>query len=106
MFTTPQLRGDISKYSVSVSEQVIKHKKNIISQQVLLNRVADVAILLQSMGSVISRSNNMAEKVINLATSWGAKVTTCEILFNFYNLKSARQLFTFSKHLDIMNVIM
>ena len=55
---------------MSVSEQVIKHKKNIISQQVLLNRVADVAILLQSMGSVISRSNNMAEKVINLATSY------------------------------------
>jgi len=71
------LRGDISKFSVSVSEQVIKHKKNIISQQVLLNRVADVAILLQSMASVISRSNNMAEKgdtgEIVLANAWCAE---------------------------------
>ena len=58
------MRGDIAKFSVAVSEQVIKHKKKIIEQQVLLNRVADVAILLQSMAAVISRSNTMADKVI------------------------------------------
>jgi len=70
------LRGDISKFSVAVSEQVIKYKKKIIEQQVLLNRVADVAILLQSMASVISRSNTMAEKgdlsEIALANAWCA----------------------------------
>jgi hypothetical protein len=63
MMISSQLRGDISKFSVAVSEQVIKYKKKIIEQQVLLNRVADVAILLQSMASVISRANTMAEKV-------------------------------------------
>lgn len=70
------LRGDIAKFSVSVSEQVIKHKKKIIEQQVLLNRIADVAILLQSMGAVISRSNTAADKgdtsEITLANAWCA----------------------------------
>ena len=42
---------------------VVKHKKKIIEKQLILNRVADCAILLQSMGAVISRSNTMAEKV-------------------------------------------
>ena len=41
----------------------MKHKKGIIDQQVVLNRIADSAILLQSMAAVISRANLAAEKV-------------------------------------------
>ena len=58
-----QLRGDVAKFGRVVTETVVKHKKAIIQEQVLLNRVADVAILLQSMAAVISRSNTQAEKV-------------------------------------------
>jgi len=68
------LQEDITKFHVATAEQVMKYKKGIIEQQVVLNRVADSAILLQSMAAVISRANLAAEKgdlsELALANAW------------------------------------
>ena len=56
---------------------MIKHKKNIIHEQVVLNRIADTAILLQSMGAVLSRSDTAAQQgdlsQLALANGWCAE---------------------------------
>lgn len=71
------LRNDIAAFSVEVDQQVIKHKKNIIHEQVVLNRIADTAILLQSMGAVLSRADTAAQQgdvsQLALANGWCAE---------------------------------
>ena len=70
-----QLAGDIAKFNVAVSKAVMKHKKDIIGQQILLNRIADIAILLQSMGAVLSRANAAADKVTMTTPRAACRIT-------------------------------
>jgi len=68
------LTADIAQFHVGVAQKVLQHKKGIINEQVTLNRIADVSILLQSMGAVISRANAAADKgdasEIAIAAAW------------------------------------
>jgi len=68
------LANDIKKFSVVTGKLVLKHKKKIIEEQVLLNHVAECAIFLQSMASCISRAQAAAERgdtsEIAIANAW------------------------------------
>lgn len=68
------LSKDIREFAFASAQVVIKHKKKIIEEQVLLNHIAEMAIYLQSMASCISRAQAASERgdtsEIAIANAW------------------------------------
>lgn len=68
------LEGNIKMFAASSGRLVLKHKKKIIEEQILLNHIAEIAIYLQSMASCISRAHAATERgdlsEVAVANAW------------------------------------
>lgn len=65
---------NIDRFSAAVEALLIKHGKNIVNEQFVLNRLADSAIDIYAMGCVLSRASRSIK--LNLPTAEHEKLMT------------------------------
>ncbi|XP_065840926.1 very long-chain specific acyl-CoA dehydrogenase, mitochondrial-like [Oscarella lobularis] len=103
-FTHPDLKkpsdqatAAISKFGITAQDLVVKYKKDIIHQQILLTQIADAAIDIYAMVSVLSRATRSlklnlpsAEHETKLCTIFCDEASE-RVLTNLKNAKSAQE---------------